>query len=94
MNRMKALKWFEWTTIYSLIAIDKEIFPNALVQSRLGLHLVQTLQQLNNTTDQQFTEFILSRVRKSEALKGLLRKCLELTGNDQELHARCISLID
>jgi len=88
------LKWFEWTTIYSLISIDKEIFPNTLVQSLLGLHLIQVIQQLNNPTNPQFTEFILSRVRTSTALKNLLKKCLDVTGNDQELHARCISLID
>ncbi len=91
---MKQLKWFEWTTIYSLISIDNEIFPNTIVQSRLGIHLIQTIQQLNNTADQQFSQFILTRVRTSVALKGLLKKCLTLTGNDQELSARCISLID
>lgn len=88
------MKWFEWTTIYSLISIDKEIFPNTLVQSLLGLHLIQVIQQLNNPTNPQFTEFILSRVRTSTALKSLLKKCLDVSGNDQELHARCISLID
>jgi len=90
---MKQLKWFEWTTIYSLISIDNEIFPNTIVQSRIGLHLIQTIQ-LNNTSDQQFSQFILGRVRSSVALKQLLKKCLALTGNDQELYAKCISLID
>lgn len=94
MNRTKQLKWFEWTTIYLLISIDNEIFPNAMVQSRLGVHLLQTIQQLNNTSDQQFSQFILTRVRTSIALKKILKKCLDLTGNDQELYARCISLID
>jgi hypothetical protein len=91
---MKQLKWFEWTTIYSLISIDNEIFPNTIVQSRLGVHLIQTIQQLNNTSDQQLSQFILTRVQTSPALKRLLKECLALTGNDQELYARCISLID
>jgi hypothetical protein len=91
---MKQLKWFEWTTLYSLISIDNEIFPNTIVQTRLGIHLIQTIQQLNNTSDQQLSQFILTRVRTSIALKQLLKKCLNLTGNDQELYARCISLID
>ena len=91
---MKQLKWFEWTTIYSLISIDNEIFPNTMVQSRLGVHLIQTIQQLNRTSDQQFSQFLLSRVRTSSALKRLLKECLALTGNDQELYAMCISLLD
>ena len=65
-----------------------------MVQSRLGVHLLQTIQQLNHTSDQQFNQFILTRVRTSDALKKILKKCLDLTGNDQELYARCISLID
>jgi hypothetical protein len=91
---MKQLKWFEWTIIYSLISIDNEIFPNTMVQSRIGIHLIQTIQQLNNTSDQQLSQYILTRVRTSIALKKLLKQCLTLTGNDQELYARCISLID
>ncbi|CAF0894656.1 unnamed protein product [Adineta steineri] len=93
-NRTKQLKWFEWTTIYSLISIDNEIFPNTIVQSRLGVHLIQTIRQLNHTSDQQFNQFILTRVRTSPALKRLLKECLALTGNDQELYAMCISLLD
>ncbi|CAF1343226.1 unnamed protein product [Adineta steineri] len=93
-NRTKQLKWFEWTTIYSLISIDNEIFPNTTVQSRLGVHLIQTIRQLNHTSDQQFNQFILTRVRTSPALKRLLKECLALTGNDQELYAMCISLLD
>jgi hypothetical protein len=91
---MKQLKWFEWTTIYSLISIDNEIFPNTLVQSRIGVHLIQTVQQLNLTSDQQLSQLILTRVRTSPALKRLLKECLALTGNDQELYAMCISLLD
>jgi hypothetical protein len=91
---MKQLKWFEWTTIYSLISIDNEIFPNSIVQSRLGVHLIQTIRQLNHTANQDLSQFILTRVRTSPALKRLLKECLALTGNDQELYAMCISLLD
>ena len=69
-------------------------FQMQLYKSRLGVHLIQTIQQLNNTSDQHLSQFILTRVRTSPALKGLLNECLVLTGNDQELYARCISLID
>ncbi|CAF4527103.1 unnamed protein product, partial [Rotaria magnacalcarata] len=93
-NKIKQLKWFEWTTMYSLISIDNEIFPNAIVQSRLAVHLIQTIQQMNHTSNQQMSQFILSRVQSSPALKRILKECLALTGNDQELQARCISLLD
>ncbi|CAF3388265.1 unnamed protein product [Rotaria socialis] len=93
-NKTKQLKWFEWTTLYSLISIDNEIFPDAIVQSRLAVHLIQTIQQMNHTSNQQMSQFILSRVQSSPALKRILKECLALTANDQELHARCISLLD
>ena len=92
---MRAPKWFEWTTLYSLNAIDNEIFTNAHVQSRLGAHLVQTIRQLNHSTDQQqFCQFVINRLRISSALKQILKQCLTLTGDDQELHAMCFSLMD
>lgn len=92
---MKQLKWFEWTTIYSLISIDNEIFPDEVVQSRLAVHLIQTIQHMNNNSSHhQMHQFILTRVRSSPALKRILKECLALTGNDQELRARCISLLD
>ncbi|CAF3378103.1 unnamed protein product [Rotaria sp. Silwood1] len=94
INKMKQLKWFEWTTIYSLISIDNEIFPDAIVQSRIAVHLIQTIQQMNHISNQQMHQFILTRLRTSPALKRLLKECLTLTGNDPELHARCISLLD
>ncbi|CAF3385637.1 unnamed protein product [Rotaria sp. Silwood1] len=94
INKMKQLKWFEWTTIYSLISIDNEIFPDASVQSRIAVHLIQTIQQMNHISNQQMHQFILTRLRTSPALKRLLKECLTLTGNDPELHARCISLLD
>ena len=91
---MKQLKWFEWTTIYSLISIDNEIFPNTIVQSRLGIHLIETIQQTNHASNHQLNQFILARVRTSLALKRILKECVTLIGNDQELQARCMSLID
>ena len=79
--------------MYSLISIDNEIFPGVIVQSRLAVHLIQTIQQMNHASNQQMSQFILSRVRSSPALKRLLSECLALTGNDQELHARCMPLL-
>ena len=76
------------------MAIDQDIFPNTMVQSRLGVHLVQTIRQLNSASDQPWSQFIVGRVRISPALKQILQQCLALTGNDQELHAMCISLLD
>ena len=76
------------------MAVDNEIFPNTMVQSRLGVHLIQTIRQLNSAADQPSSQFILARVRISPALKQILQQCLALTGNDQELHAMCISLLD
>lgn len=95
MNKMRMLKWFEWTTLYSLITIDNEIFPNANVQSRLAVHLIQTIRQMNHSSDQQqFSQFVINRLRISSALKQILKQCLTLTGDDQELHAMCFSLMD
>lgn len=92
---MRTPKWFEWTTLYSLIAIDNDLFPNAQVQSRLGVHLVQTIRQMNHSTDQQqFSQFVINRLRISSALKQILKQCLTFTGDDQELHAMCFSLMD
>ena len=95
MNKMRMLQWFEWTTLYSLITIDNDLFPNAHVQSRLGVHLIQTIRQMNHSSDQQqFSQFILNRLRISSALKQILKQCLTLTGDDQELRAMCFSLMD
>jgi hypothetical protein len=91
---MKQLKWFEWTTIYSLIAIDDDFFANGLVQSRLAAHLVDTIRQIHHSANPQFSHFIIDRVRTSRALKALLQQCIALTGNDQELNAVYLSLID
>ena len=91
---MRQLKWFEWTTLYSLIAIDNDLFPNTHVQSRLGVHLIQTIRQMNHSSDQQYSQVIINRLRISSALKQILKQCLTLTGDDQELNALCFSLID
>ena len=93
-NRSKQLKWFEWTTIYSLIAIDDDFFANASILSRVAVHLIQTIQEINHTANPQFNQFILNRVRSSIALKRLLDKSRTLIGNDREFNALCLSLFD
>jgi hypothetical protein len=92
---MKSFEWFEWTGMYSLISIDQDLFPNVIIQTRLGAHLIQTVRQsTTNTSTTQATQWILNRVRTSTSLKRLLQQCLTLTGNDQELNALCLSLMD
>lgn len=99
MNKVRQLKWFEWTTLYSLIAIDNDLYPNSHVQSRLGAHLIQTIRQINHhhhhaSEPNYFSQLILNRLRISSALKEILKQCLNLIGDDQELRAMCFSLID
>ena len=78
--------------------MNNKIFPDTILQSRVAVHLIQTIQHINDTSQQNIHQFVLSSVRSLPTLKRMLKECLllagYLAGYDQELRARCISLLD